>query len=190
MENNSHRKEPDMTHHDLEPYIAKVCQEPNVHGKIIDPASVVTAPWVRFKCLFGCPYKHRYSCPPHTPTPAETREVLDSYRRAILFHREEPAAKERGRNYMKHFATLVQLEGDLFKDGYYKSFLMIAGPCTLCKECSINEDLPCRFPERTRPSMEACGIDVYQTVRNNGFFIKTLHEKTEPQNIYCLMLVD
>ena len=41
-----------------------------------------------------------------------------------------------------------------------------------------------------RPSMEGCGIDVYQTARNNGFFIKTLSEKTETQNAYCLMLVD
>jgi hypothetical protein len=38
--------------------------------------------------------------------------------------------------------------------------------------------------------MESCGIDVFQTARNNGFFIQTLKEKTETQNLYCLMLVD
>jgi hypothetical protein len=38
--------------------------------------------------------------------------------------------------------------------------------------------------------MEACGIDVFQTARNNGFFIRTLREKAEAQNIYCLLLVD
>jgi len=38
--------------------------------------------------------------------------------------------------------------------------------------------------------MEACGIDVYQTVRNNGLFIQPLREKEETQNIYSLMLVD
>ena len=38
--------------------------------------------------------------------------------------------------------------------------------------------------------MEAVGIDVYQTVRNNGFFIKTLKEMTETQNLFALLLVD
>ena len=38
--------------------------------------------------------------------------------------------------------------------------------------------------------MEACGIDVFQTARNNGFFIETLREKTETQNLYCIILVD
>jgi len=38
--------------------------------------------------------------------------------------------------------------------------------------------------------MEGCGIDVFQTARNNGFFIQPLREKTENQNLYRLMLVE
>jgi len=38
--------------------------------------------------------------------------------------------------------------------------------------------------------MEACGIDVFQTARNNGFPIETLREEQETRNTYCLMLVD
>ena len=38
--------------------------------------------------------------------------------------------------------------------------------------------------------MVACGMDVFQTSSNNGFFIKTLREKDETNNEYCLMLVD
>jgi len=78
----------------------------------------------------------------------------------------------------------------MFKDGYYKALLFLAGPCTLCKECGKLKGNPCEFGDRARPAMEACGIDVYQTARNNGFFIETLREKTETQNAYCLMLVD
>ncbi len=175
---------------DLDKYCEKAIQAGATDAKVIHPSTVVTAPWVRFKCLFGCPYKHRYSCPPHTPTPAETQALLDSYRRAILFHVEAPYSKERARNMIAYMDALVKLEGELFKDGYYKAFLMLAGPCVLCKECGLNEGIPCRFPAKTRPSMESCGIDVFQTARNNGFFIKTLKEKSETQNLYCLMLVD
>jgi predicted metal-binding protein len=175
---------------DLKTYCEKAIQAGAKDAKITTPETVVTAPWVRFKCLYGCPYKNRYSCPPHTPTPEETRATLDSYSRVILFHAEAPYSKERGRNMTAYLDALVKLEGDLFKDGYYKAFVMLAGPCVLCKECGKVEGIPCRFPAKTRPAMEACGIDVFQTARNNGFFVTTLKEKSETQNLYCLMLVD
>ena len=175
---------------DLEKYCEKAVSAGATHAKVIDPRTVVTAPWVRFKCLFGCPYKHRYSCPPHTPTPAETQATLDGYGRAILCHVEAPYTRERGKNMVAYMDALVLLEGELFKDGYYKAFVMLAGPCVLCKECGKADGIPCRLPAKTRPSMEACGIDVFQTARNNGFFITTLKEKSETQNLYCLMLVD
>jgi len=85
---------------------------------------------------------------------------------------------------------LTDLEGEMFKDGYYKAFVILAGPCHLCKECAKIKEEPCLFRQKARPSMEACGIDVYQTARNNGFFVEPLREKTDPRNDYCLMLVD
>ena len=175
---------------DLEKYCEKAIEGGTTHAKVIHPSTVTTAEWVRFKCLFGCPYKHRYSCPPHTPKPEETRANLDGYHRAILFHVEAPYTKERGKNMVAYLDNLVKLEGELFKDGYYMAFVMLAGPCVLCKECGLIEGTPCRLPHKTRPSMEACGIDVYQTARNNDFFITPLKEKSETQNLYCLMLVD
>lgn len=38
--------------------------------------------------------------------------------------------------------------------------------------------------------MEACGIDVFATVRSNGLEINTLREKGEIQNHFGLLLVD
>ena len=57
------------------------------HVQPILPSSVVTAPWVRLKCQFGCVgYGLSHCCPPNTPTHEETRQVLDSYEHALLFH--------------------------------------------------------------------------------------------------------
>ncbi|MCK9197118.1 MAG: DUF2284 domain-containing protein, partial [Syntrophales bacterium] len=80
-----------------------------------------------------------------------------------------------------------ELEGEIFKEGHYKAFVYIAGPCSLCKECAKLKGISCNFGNKTRPSMESCGIDVYQTALNNGLPIQALKEKTETQNIYCLM---
>ena len=181
-----------MNGEDLKQY----CEEARTRGatavKLIHPSTVVTAPWVRWKCQFGCAgYGKSFCCPPNTPTPDETRKLLDAYRRAILFHIEAPRTPERGKQFMEFFEMMIALEGDLFKGGYYKALVMLAGPCNLSKECGKTKGSgSCNFGGKARPSMEACGIDVFQTARNHGFFIQTLREKRETQNIFSLLLVD
>ena len=180
-----------MDNLDLEKYCQRAIAGGATHAKQIHPGSVVTAAWVRWKCQYGCPdYGKRYTCPPNTPTPEQTKAMIDCYHRAILFHIEAPYGKERKEHYKKFYDTLLDLEGEMFKDGYYRAFVILAGPCMLCKECAKSTGSPCNFGFRARPSMEAVGIDVYQTARNNSFFIKPLRERTETQNSYCLMLVD
>jgi predicted metal-binding protein len=176
---------------DLEKYCALAIKAGVTHARQIDPSSVVTASWVRLKCQFGCHrYGGGYCCPPYTPTPEETRAVVDSYRRAILFHMEISDTPEREKISRKCLDALLELEGTMFKDGFYKALIFVAGPCYLCKKCGVSENKPCQFPRKARPSMEGCGIDVFQTARNNGFFIQTLRERTETTNRYCLMMVD
>ena len=180
-----------MNDSDLEKYCKRAVERGATHAKQVHPSTIVTAPWVRLKCQFGCPnYEKSYCCPPESPPPEHTRAVLDSYNRSILFHLEAPKTEERRRQYREYLDMLVDLEGDLFKDGYYKALVFLCGPCRNCKECKKIKGDPCSFGDRARPSMEACGIDVYQSARNNGFFIKPLREKNETHNSYCLMLVD
>ncbi len=182
-----------MEHNDLERYWEKVVKDRDAEAKVIHPSTVVTAPWVRWKCQFGCPgYGRSYCCPPDTPTPEVTRSTLDAYERAILFHlgaakRED---ENRGRVMRSFMEALVELEGEMFKDGYYRAYVFLSGPCGLCKECGKVKGKTCEFGYKARPAMEACGIDVYQTARNHGFPIKPLKRKDETQNLYCLMLVD
>jgi hypothetical protein len=38
--------------------------------------------------------------------------------------------------------------------------------------------------------MEACGIDVFSTAKNNGFPINVLKSKDEVQNYYGLVLIE
>jgi predicted metal-binding protein len=120
------------------------------------------------------------------------KRVLSCYQRAILFHLELPRiqGESRKKNFASFVEAMVKLEGEMFKDGYYKALAILAGPCELCEECAKPKGEPCKFGQMARPSMEACGIDVYATARGNGFPIQPLHEKGETQNDYCLLLVD
>ncbi len=148
--------------------------------RLIRTSTIVTAPWVRLKCRFGCDgYGTSLCCPPHTPRPAETRAVIDGYERAILF--------EAGRHEPKTIA--VRLEREAFLAGYYKAFGLGAGPCELCREaCAFEEG--CRHAERARPSMEACGIDVFATARANGFRIDVVRHRGDESHFFGVVLLD
>jgi predicted metal-binding protein len=65
---------------------------------------------------------------------------------------------------------------------------MASGPCHFCKECRVSE--PCRFPERARPAMEACGVDVFATVRAAGWELRVVRSEDETAHYFGLVLID
>lgn len=150
-----------------------------VAAKVISPATVETPQWVRWKCRFGCGcWGSSLVCPPHSPAPDETRAMLDGYARAILF--------ESGPSGTKQIAVAVERE--LFLAGCYKALGLGAGPCYLCDACAF--DAGCRHPNEARPAMEACGIDVFATVRRHGFTIEVARTHDDRQHYFGLVLVD
>jgi len=148
-------------------------------AKIISPRSVETGTWVRMKCQFGCGgFGTSLMCPPHTPKPEETRRILDTYKRAILFESGSVDTKE----------IAAKMEREIFLSGYYKALGLGAGPCSLCRHCDFEKG--CRHPDEARPAMEACGIDVFATARKHGFTIKVVRTYQDPQHYFGLVLVE
>ena len=175
----------------LEEYCQRAVADGATHAMVTDPSRIVTASWVRWKCQFGCPYYGKfYCCPPHTPTPEQSRQTFDSYNRAILFHLQWTKGIQSGRDIKNYMDNVVAMERELFLDGFYRAYCLLAGYCILCKECALLQNRPCSFPEKARPSMESCGVDVFQTAHNHGLPLYTLRTEEETRNIYCLLLVD
>ncbi|HMK46392.1 MAG TPA: DUF2284 domain-containing protein [Methanocella sp.] len=152
-------------------------------AKIIKTDSIVTAAWVRWKCRYGCDgYNSSLCCPPSTPDYRETRELLDSYKVALLVH----FACDAGHS-IDVTEVVTTLERDIFLDGCYKAFALGAGPCDLCGECSMGT---CRHSDSARPSMESCGIDVFGTARNNGCTIEVVRDYNDRMNRFGLVLIE
>lgn len=150
-----------------------------IDSKFIDPLSVVIGHWTRYKCQYGCEaYGKSLCCPPNTPTPDETKKILSDYNVGLLVHFGGDVRVTK---------AIAKIEREVFLMNYYKVISFGAGPCRLCKECSLSE---CKVPKLARPSMEACGIDVYSTARNNGFPINVLTSKEEKENCYGLLLIE
>lgn len=166
--------------HSSKYFVKRACELGAKEAKIISPKQVYTAEWVRRKCQYGCDdYGVHLTCPPYSPTPQETRRMLDEYETAILIH--SPL------NWTDIKTIISQLEREAFLSGYYKAFGMGSGPCHLCESCNLQKG--CRHAEQARPSMESCGIDVFSTARTAGYPIKVVRDKTCPQNYYGLLLL-
>ncbi|MFH1707443.1 MAG: DUF2284 domain-containing protein [Planctomycetota bacterium] len=152
-----------------------------VKARLIRASSVVTAAWVRMKCRYGCGgYDTSLCCPPHTPTPEETRRVIDCYKHAIFF--------EAGRREPKKIC--VKLECAAFLAGYYKAFGYGSGPCRWCGDEPCNMQKGCRHADEARPAMEACGIDVFATARANGFTIEVVRDHDDVHRYFGMVMVE
>ena len=148
-------------------------------AKLISADNVVVGDWVRLKCQYGCRgYGKKLTCPPYSPKPEETRRLLQNYDTALLFRV--------GPSRIGH-EVVVKLEREAFLSGFYRTFGLGEGPCPFCKECNLNA---CVHPDLARPSMEACGIDVYATARKADFELNVVKKLEEKPNFFGLLLIN
>lgn len=145
----------------------------------ISPASVVVTEFPKDKCAFGCSSANLKHCQANEIPLEETRRLLSSYTKALLI-KGTPGTGEFQRK-------ILEAERLAFIGGYHKAFAFWAGPCHICGSCDL--DKPCKNTKNRRPSMEGSGIDVFETVRNNGETLKTLASKDEIVKYYGLLLL-
>jgi len=156
--------------------------------KLIDADNVVVADWVRLKCRYGCDeYGVGRLCPPRVPSVDETRKVLACYSKGLIFTYGDVREGELRLRQREHREMVYRLEREMFLDGYVRAFGMGCGPCRLCDACDLQE--PCSFPEKARPSMEACGIDVYGTMANVGMELRVVQRREDPFTMVGLVLI-
>ena len=157
----------------------------------IDPRRIITAQWVRMKCMYGCAsYGRKACCPPNTPTVAECERFLKEYRDAVLFRIVAQFQKLEDRlSWNRQVnARLSKLERDLFVSGHERVFLLSPAGCVLCAKCSGQRET-CALPISARPAPEALAIDVYSTVRRFGYPIEVRRAVTDEQNRYGFLLI-
>jgi len=172
----------------LAKYIKMAIQIGAAEAKLIDTKYIVTGNWVRIKCQYGCDcYGRRLTCPPFSPTPEYTKKMIGQYKKALILTYYAKPGEERAKRRKMHKAV-AELEREIFLDGYYKAFSMVAGPCRFCVPCDVNN--PCKFPELARPAMEACGIDVYKTARNVGIKMAVVKSTKDISKYCCLILIE
>ena len=163
--------------------------------KMIHPhQDIFIEQWVRFRCMFGCSnYGKSGSCPPAVPSIEEYREAILGYETAILIHRNIPyESKEAYEKLSNQFhGKLLDAERELFLAGYYKTLLLSHTDCHVCASCKANGNREnCLFKAKSRPSVEAMGIDVYKTARAAGYEINVVRDFGNDTDRFAIILLE
>ena len=184
---------------DLETYRQKALELGASQAKIIRAEEIPVDERVPMKCqiprCFG--YGAGAQCPPNTMKPSELRELLKKYEWAVFFIKDVPSGvivrdratiKERVDAYQQIYTIVSEVESAAFYDGHYLAFGFAAGSCrhTFCgqlPDCQAMKGDKCRFSLKSRPSMEAVGIDVYKMVALAGWEIYPIGSGAKPDEI-------
>jgi predicted metal-binding protein len=189
---------------DLRKYQGMAIELGATRARIVPTDEIPVDERVTMKCqiplCFG--YGVSANCPPNTIKPAELRTHLEKYRWAVFFVKEIPpevvvrdkaTIKERVAAYQDVYKIVNGVESAAFYDGHYLAFGFGAGSCrhTFCslqEDCAVMKGTKCRFSLRSRPSMEAVGIDVYKMVISAGWRIYPIGSNARPDEIPCGVL--
>ena len=147
-------------------------------AKIITTDQILVSSGTRWKCRFGCSqYGKSLMCPPYTSTLEEIRKLVHEYRYALLF-RVRPSTSSN---------LAVELERRIFLNGYPSAIAFSADTCRLCDYCDVHKGF-CVKSSEARPTMEACGIDVFETAKNAGYDMRVLTSRDQEYLWYGLLL--
>jgi len=165
---------------DLSNLVSLVLSMGALDAKLIDAKDIVVRDWVRLKCQYGCGrFGKSLTCPPYSPSPEQMKHVLSGYSTAILMRLPDES--------MATHDMIAKLERSAFLQGYYRAFGLPAGPCERCESCNLKH---CAYPRLARPSVEACGVDVYESVRKSGFVINVRKTHKEEPTYFGLLLIE
>jgi len=188
-----------ITAKNLESYLQHLCQEAKDLGAseavAIPVADIVLDERTLLKCLVPlCShYDVDLMCPPNVLPVSKFRDILKCYQSAILIKVDIPVSdlpgsggkkeKQTGAPKAEYMDTtrdareklhkiVCQIESLCLEGGYHFAAGLIGGSCPLCEECvGVKSGLPCRYPFKARPAMEALGIDVMATAEKTGFHL-------------------
>jgi predicted metal-binding protein len=177
-----------------ERFIARVMQNPEGFGlseaKFIHTPQVFTSPSVRLRCQYHCSQMRQSDfVPPHTPRHDETRQILDEYKYGLMLRREEPfGQRPAGQMWQEFTANLLRIETESQVRGYTRAFAIGIGNCLyLHHDDSLR---PCDFPEKRRPTLEALGVELHETLEMILWHQHLVRTAEEPFQMFALLLLE
>lgn len=135
-------------------------------------------------CRDGCPlYNLSYTCPPNSPKFTEhTKDYKSSLVIAMYMNVPKGKTISEVHPYLRRVLSnlLIPLEKVL------NGLLTDGGRCIYCENCTYIDNLPCRFPEKLRFSMEAMRLDLDKVCKN--VLNHSIMWSEDDKNSYCTVM--
>jgi len=121
----------------------------------------------------------------------ECKAFFNEYNEAVIFHftklLDDP--KDRVPWSREISKRLVNLEREVFWQGYHKAFVLFMDECRLCQKCAGTRD-NCVVKDDARPGPESLAVDVFSTVRSVGYPIEVLKNYKDEMNRYAFLMIE
>jgi predicted metal-binding protein len=175
-----------------EKFAARIISNPEkfdlAEAKFIHPAEVITADWIRLRCQYTCKGRgFKGYCPPETPTAPQTEHLIADFKFGILIRKEVQVPFDPKKSWLTFQQQIVDLEQQCFMRGYGKAFAVAAGNCLYCHHDDTYR--PCQGNKLLRPSMEAVGINLADTLNMMGWEEFLIRNETDPFQMFALMML-
>ena len=131
-------------------------------ARLIETDRIIFDPRSFLKCRFGCNRWGKYwTCPPHMGiTSAQFMESFSRYKMGLVIQSPDPTISQE--------VTLAIEKEAMMTHGCMYAFAMVL--CVQCEECAY--PAPCHHPHLARPSMDAYGMDIAETVALLNFEVR------------------
>ena len=133
---------------------------------ILDIKSVKLNKRLFFKmCKEGCVnFDKKYGCPPNSGDFSDLVKKFDKLFVMLFTLEMSQFDKTNYQEYLKLRIANSVLKSRIEKvmrviEEKYNGLFFGSGACRLCNSCNKKRDLPCKYPKRRRPSLEAAGVD-------------------------------
>lgn len=157
----------------------------------INGNDIEVAQWVRVKCMFGCSAYGGASCPPNTPNVDECRQFVSEYSQVLIIKVGTMADKNKYPSEWSSSVTssLLDLEKEIFKLNYPKTFLLNQSCCVKCDKCEYKRE-DCKDKSAARPSPEGFAIDVYGTMKKVGLELSVVPYSPHEMNRIAMLFIE
>ena len=111
-----------------------------------------------------------WMCPPDVGDAEQLMDKVRSYKNALVFQTiteledsfDFEGMNEAGNKHAMLCRSVRKEAKAMLGDGI---LVLGAGGCRVCERCTKLDNLPCRLPDEAMLSLEACCVDVYNTVK-------------------------
>ncbi|WP_297130182.1 DUF2284 domain-containing protein [Terrisporobacter sp.] len=135
-------------------------------------------------CKEGCPnYNSNYTCPPNSPT---FTEYVKDYKYSLVIAMYMNIPKNKNMSEVHEYLRIVLSDLLIPLERKINGLLTDGGRCIYCKECAYIDNLPCRFPEKMRFSMESMGIDLDSACKD--ILNYSMSWNSDNENSYCTVI--